>query len=227
MTIGKIIQRIQSLYNMRTKSDDNRLAPQRIYNIMISVRSRLLSLKAKKHQKISQWNYQTIPCMELEIVPVHDCSCVPPVGCSILKTKHLLPSPLVDLNRHLIQSVTSIDGEIVYPEISWIEKKYKPANKYTANKADSFIRRGYLYITYKNGPKLITVTGLFNDPIEAYNYSSFCSDMDTPCISALDRDFPMDYDLIDVLVDMCASELINSFANQPRENKQTEKAKKE
>jgi len=222
MTIGEVIQRIQSLYNMRTMSDSSLLTPQRIYNIMISVRSRLLSQKAKKHQKISQWNYQTIPCIELIIVPEHDCSCVPPIGCSILRTKYQLPEPLVDLNRHLIQSVTSIDGEIVYPEISWVEKKYKSANKYTANKADSFIRKGYLYITYKNGPKLITVTGLFNDPVKAASYKLFCPEMNTPCLSALDMDFPIDSDLIDVLIEMSAAELINSFATQPKETKKEE-----
>lgn len=216
MLISEIIQRIQSLYSKGVQSDDSRLTPRHIYNKMVTVRTKLISQKAKKKQKISQWNYQTIPCVELEKAPIHECPCLPPIGCDILKTKNPLPEPLTDLNKHLLQSVTSLDGSIIYSEVGWTEKKYKSSNKYTGKKPDYFIRNDYLYVTHKSGPKIITITGLFEDPIEVENYPSFCPGEDCTdcddCTSPLDKDFPIDVDLIDTLIEMSVNELIILFS---------------
>jgi len=213
MIIGEIIQRVQSLYSKGVQSDDSRLSSRHIYNKMLTVRSKLISQESKKKQKISQWNYQTLPCVELEVAPIHECPCLPPAGCEILKTKNPLPRPLTNLNVHLIQSVTSLDGSIVYSEIGWTEKKYKASAKYTADKPDYFIRNNYLYITHKNGPKVITITGLFDDPTEAEDYPSYCPDTSiNTCGSMLDKDFPMDNNAIDTLVTMCVNELVILFS---------------
>ena len=218
MIVKEIIQRIQSLYSKGVESDDSRLTSRHIYNKMITVRNKLISQKARKKQKISQWSYQTLPCVKLEKVPKHDCPCLPPIGCDILKTKFPLPKPIVDLNNHLIQSVTSIDGSIIYSEIGWIEKKYKAFNKYTSLKPDYFIKNNYLYITHKRGPKIISITGLFEDPIEVENYPSYCSELTeecdncNDCKSPLDIFFPIDNDLIDDLIKICTEELIILFS---------------
>lgn len=218
MIIGEIIQRVQSLYSKGVQSDDSRLTSRHIYNKMLSVRAKLISQESKKNQKVNQWNYQTIPCVELEKAPIHECPCLPPVGCSILKTKIKLPKPLTNLNNHLIQSVTSLDGSILYSEIGWTEKKYKSSNKFTANKPDFYIKNEYLYITHRNGPKIIVITGLFEDPIEVINYPSYCPDNDMlDCTSPLDIDFPIDNDMVDTLIEIAANELIVMFS-QNRED---------
>lgn len=219
MTVAEIIQRVQSVYSKGVQSDDSRLTARHIYNKIVTVRAKLISQEAKKRQKINQWNYQTIPCVELEKAPIHECPCLPPVGCAILKTKLPLPKPITDLNHHLLQSVTSLDGMTIYSEIGWTEKKYKASNRYTANKPDYFIRNDYLYITHRSGPKIITVTGLFEDPLEAENYPSFCDedcnekerDCTENCGSPLDKEFPIDNDMIDTLVEMTFNELIILF----------------
>lgn len=213
MLIKEIIQRIQSLYSKGVQSDDTRLSDRHIYNKMVTVRSKLISQEAKKKQKINQWSYQTLNCVEVIEVPIHECPCLPPIGCSILRSKYTIPKPLTDLNSHLIQSVTSIDGQIVFSEIGWVEKKYKASNKYTANKPDYFIRNDYLYITVRSGLKVITLTGLFDDPLEVERFPSYCEDC-TDCIdceSPMDKEFPMDNDMIDTLVDMCKQELLEQF----------------
>ena len=213
MTIAEIIQRVQSLYSKGVQSDDSRLTSRHIYNKMLTVRAKLISQESKKNQKVNQWNYQTLPCVELEKAPIHECPCLPPVGCSILKTKVKLPKPLTNLNNHLIQSVSSLDGSIIYSEVTWNEKKYKSSNKYTSNKPDYFIRNEYLYITHRNGPKVISITGLFEDPLEVEDYPSFCPENDMlDCISPLDKDFPIDNDMVDTLIEMSANELVVLFS---------------
>lgn len=215
MLIKEIIQRIQSLYSKGVQSDDVTLSDRHIYNKMVTVRSKLISQEAKKKQKINQWSYQTLNCVELIKAQVHECPCLPPIGCDILRTKYPIPKPLTDLNSHLIQSVTTIDGNTVFSEIGWTEKKYKADNKYTANKPDYYIRNNYLYITHRSGLKLITITGLFDDPLVAINFPSYCPGECQDCIdceSPLDKEFPIDNDMIDTLIDMCKEELILQFS---------------
>jgi len=220
MRTDEIIQRVQSLYSKGVQSDDSRLTPRHIYNKLIGVRSKLLSQQAKKKQKISQWNYQTIPCVELIKAPVHECPCLPPIGCEIYRSKVILPEPLTDANTHLLQSVTNITGEIVFSEIGWLEKKYKSENKYTASKPDYFIRNKYLYITQKKGASIISVTGLFEDPWEALSFPSICECTeceDNSCISPLEMHFPIDADQVDTLVEMCMNELVIMFSQSTQD----------
>lgn len=215
MKIKEYIQRIQSLYSKGVESDDSRLTDRHIFNKMNTVRSKLINQKIKKNQKVSQWNYQILPCVELIEAPIHECPCLPPVGCKILKTKHPLPKPLTDMNNHKIQSVTSLDGSIIYSEITWIAKKYKNSNKYTAKKPDYFIRNNHLYITHKGGPKIITIEGLFEDLLEVKNFPSVCPDddcVDCNCESILDQEFEVDAEQSETLIGLCVEELIQYFS---------------
>jgi len=211
MILNEIIQRIQSLYSKGVQSDDTRLKSRHIYNKIVTVRSKLIEQKSDKSKSLSQWAYQTIPCVELIKAPPYECPCIPPVGCVIYRTKNKVPNILVDKKGHLIQSVTSLDGHIIFSEISWTEKQYKNGNKYTAKHPDYFFRNEYLYVTSVKPPKLIAITALFEDPIAAMNFASCCEGDSTDCSSPLDMDFPMEGTMIDTLVDMASQELIDKF----------------
>ena len=214
MLIGEIIQRITSLYSKGAPSDDSRLAPRHVYNKMLTVRGKLIYQKANKNQKISAWNYQTLPCIEMVVAQPSECPCLPPSGCQILKTKYKLPKPLTGLSTHLIKDVTSIDGTVIYSEIGWDGYKYKKGNKYTAHKPDYFIRDGYLYITHKSGPKIITLSGLFEDPYDASHYPSFCDEDCKDCQDCDDaqkKEFPLDGEMLDLLVEICVAALVSMF----------------
>jgi len=206
MTIGNIIDKILTPYEKGIASDDTRASPRFVYSKMLDARNVLINQQQNKTQKVSQWVYQTLPCVELIKAPTHECPCLPAVGCTIYKTKYKLPETLVNLDRHLIQSVTSIDGTRDFSETSWEEKQYKSGNRYTANKPDYYIRSGYLYVTQKTGSTLISITGLWTDPLEAYAYPSHCDECeDGPCYdcdSVLDKEFLLDAHKIDTLVDM-------------------------
>ena len=178
LLIKEIIQRVQSLYSKGAQSDDSRLSQRHIYSKLISLRSKYISQQAKKRQKLNQWNFQTLPCVEVIKVPQSLCPCVTVPGCDILRTKYPLPKPLSNLNNHLIQSVTSVDGNTIFSEIQWNEVKYKASSKYTSTKPDFFINDGYLYIIgliqKMRHLKVITITGLFEDPLSAEDFPSIC-----------------------------------------------------
>jgi len=219
MIAHELVQRVQSLYSKGVESDDSRLTSRHIYNKLTTVRSKLISQKVKKKQKISQWNYQTISCIKLERVSLQECDCLNELKCNLLRTENPIPKPLTDLNRHLIQSVTSFDGSVIYSETSWKERKYKSFNRYTSQKPDYFIRNNYLYLTNDNQSDIITIDGLFEDVLAAINYPSYCDENENffNCKSPLSNEFPIDNDLIDVLIEMSVNELV-IFFNQNTED---------
>lgn len=214
MKIGEIIQRVQSLYSKGVESDDSRLMNRHIYNKLLTVRARLISQEAKKKQRISQWNYQIIPCIELINVPEHECPCVPQVGCEILRSKYKLPKPLSGLSGTLIQSVTSIDRSKKINEISINAISSQKGNKYSSKTTNYFIENGYLYIsTPKSTIGVVRIVGLFEDPIEVKKYKSYCEECEEcqNCVDYQEEEFPIDNDLVDSMVELSINELVLLF----------------
>mgnify|MGYP000501237515 CR=1 FL=1 len=244
MLTKELLQRIQSLYSKGVQSDDTRLSFRHIYSKALTTRAKLIVQKLNKRQKLSQWTYQTLNCVELVVAKPYECPCLPAVGCKILRTKYELPSLITGIvDGHAIQSVTSLEGSITFSETTWENKKYSKGSKYTASKPDYYIRDNYLYVTVKGAPKVITITGLFEDPIEALQYPSICGQEDckpsnslgsgqtktdlevgyTPedhcpeCMSPLDMELPIDKAMVEPLIEMAANELIGVF-NQNTED---------
>ena len=233
MIIKEIIQRVQSLYSKGVQSDDTSLAKRQIYSKILTARARLITQKFNKRQKVSQWSYQTIDCIELIKAQPYECPCLPAVGCTILRTKLELPVPLTGtLDGHMLQSVTSLEGSVVFSETTWKNKKYAVGSKYTSAKPDFYIRNNYLYVTVKGAPKVVSITGLFEDPLEADKYPTICgaeacvedtegevevNDHCPECISPLDLDLPIDKSMVETLIEMAANELIAVFS-QGRED---------
>jgi len=230
MLIEEIIQRIQSLYSKGVESDDSRLTSRHIYNKMVSVRNKLISQQANKKQKINQWNYQTISCIEMIRVEKHDCPCLPPLGCHIWRTKYKLPKPLSNLNNHLVQSVTSIEGSMIFSEVLWHQVKYLSGNKYTSTKSVYFIQNEYLYVASKSSPKVIAITALFQEPLDAINYPTLCKEQCEDCqecIDILSQEFPIDADLIEPLIQECVQELVVMFSQVLEDKRNTSSDDKE
>lgn len=213
MLIGEIIQRIQSLYSKGVQSQSTRLRNRHIYNKLLTVRAKLISQEIKKKQRLSQLNYQTLTCVELIEVPSHMCPCIPPVGCNIIRSKYKLPKFLSGLNGHIIQSVTTIDNSVKLDEIQMNAVKHLKGNKYTNKKNNFFIHDGYLYLTEFTKMRLVNITGLFEDPVSLNNFQTACGgNNNNGCKDYMNMEFPIDFDLIDTLIEMSLQELIQIFS---------------
>lgn len=213
MKIGDIIQRVQSLYSKGVQSDDSRLSPRHIYNRILTTRSRLLSQKAKSKQKISDWNYQTISCIEMIEVPVHECPCAPYADCIIVKrSKYRIPKVMSDYNGNLIDYVMTIDSGDKFDFSSRTEMLHISGNRYTASRRRYLIDKGYIYAYGREVPKVLQMRALFEDPVEAINFISYCPpEVSDECIDIFDIEFPIDGDTIDTLIELSANELIILF----------------
>jgi hypothetical protein len=213
-SIGELIDRVQSLYSKGVSSDDARLSKRHIYSKLKSSRNKLVTQEAKKRQKINDWNFIVLPCVELIKVPNHDCPCIPTIGCDVYRTKYKLPKTLTDLNRHLINYVMNIDSQKLIDETTREAYLYEAGNKYTSGHLKYILENEYLFVYGKNIPRYIKIKLLAEDPVDAYNYPSACKEecIDCEdCSNILDRPFPIDSDLVDTLIEMAAQELVSVF----------------
>ena len=204
MNVGELIQRVQSLYSKGVNSDDSRLTNRHIYNKLLTVRNMLVFRKLNKKQKISAWNYVFIPCIELIKAPAHECPCLPPVGCEILKSKYPLPKPITNLEDDMVLSVTSIEGSISYDKTTFEAKRFSKGKKFTSKRQDYYIRNGHLYITWVKGPRVVSMNMLPKDPIEAINFKGYC---DGECNETIL--ITPDDELLDILYRNIKKSLIN------------------
>jgi hypothetical protein len=156
--------------------------------------------------------YTLLPCVTLKKVSENDCPCIPAPGCMILRSEHKLPKPVNSKSGYILDSVMSINGAIIFHEVTYKSKIWRKDDKYTSAKPDYFIKDDYLYITSTRKLKAVSVIGLFADPVEASTYPSYCNETEESCpINPVDLEFPIDEVLIDVLVEMTAKELSEGF----------------
>lgn len=221
MKLEELIQRIQSLYSKGVQSDSSRLTPRHIYNKFITVRTKLISDKAKKKQKISEWNYQTLPCVEMIDVDVAECPCIPIKGCTVKRSKNPLPKLMTDYNGNLLDYVMTIDSGDRFDATNRVEMLYNKGNKYTSNKRKYIFENNHIYIYGPLLPNVVRIRGLFEDPVAASNYQGYCGNNSTEgnieCADVFQTEFPIDGDLVDVMIQFTVDELIAIF-NQSAED---------
>lgn len=208
MKVGEVIQRVQSLYSKGVHSNDTRLTARHIYSAISTARATLLRQQSNKNQKISNWSYQILPCVELQQAAIHECPCIPTNGCVILRSKYKLPKPITGLDANLIQYVTSLDGAIRFDESNFENNKYMIGNKYTSAKPDYYFRNGYLFITTLKALKALTVSILADSFIEANSFHSYCPCEGCECQDIMEMEFPIDGDAIVPLLKIANEELI-------------------
>lgn len=209
----EVIQKVQQLYSRGVHSDDSRLKSRHIYSTLLTMRSTILVQQVNKKQKLSPWNYQKLPCVEMVEIDINECPCTPPSGCTILRSKFKLPLTLTGLYGTNLKSVSLLDRKPI-SEVDISSVPYLSSSKYTTSTLRYFLSGGYLYIVSDFTIKIVTVEGLFNDPIEAYKFENFCSSTGDciDCMDYMELDFPIDGDLMRPLLQLTNEELLNVFA---------------
>jgi hypothetical protein len=211
MKTEEIIGLVAVAYNRGVKSDDSRLENQLVYAKLLTIRQKLITQQIKKHQKISDWNYVILPCVEVIEVPSHNCPCLPDLTCGLYRTKYQLPKALTDLNSHLISFVMSIDNGMLIDETFREEFLYNNGNKFTSKKTKYLLENGYLYFP-KKSPGVVKIKYLPENPLDVLLFPSLCPCEDCDdCIDIMDMEFPIDGDLIDTLVELTKQSLIEDF----------------
>jgi hypothetical protein len=209
MTTREAIHRIWQKFENGTPSDDARLRQRRVYSALMSARAFVL-----EKSKLSDFNYTTLSCVPLEKTTAHECGCIPLNDCSYYKTVCEIPATL---SNSAIKDVTTIDGRIMFGLTDWGSIKYLQADKYTGTAPRYFIKNGHAFFINVpfNDLKIVTMRGVFSDPVKALQNCSLCSPTD--CFSLLDSQFPIDARFENQVIEIATQEL-QKIAEQDRVN---------
>jgi hypothetical protein len=210
-TIGEAIQRVQSLYSKGVQSKDSRLTDRHIYSCLCTSRSTILQQKSNKDQFISTWNYQTLPCVPLELAPLHECPCAPQ-GITMLRSKERIPKIISGIDSTLMLSLSTLDNSLSFDYKEFDTFKYTKGRKYTSTKPFYFFRNGYVYLGNIKTIPAIPVVGMFHDPVEAYLYPSCEECEECLCKEPYDMEFPIDGELLKPIVEMTYQETLQIFS---------------
>lgn len=211
MVLANYIDRVISLYSKGAQSIDSRLSPRLIYDKLKSSRSRLVILKANKKQSIIG-SKQNLNCIKLIRAPKIECPCVPPSGCTFLRSEEPIPKFLESLFGPLTGTVMTLDGSVNFSLTSRNRIRAQVTERYTGRSPRAFIDK-YLYILGNSSPKFVSLYGgVFEDPIEIFKLNNRCNGDDDICDDILDSEFPIDSDLVDPLIQLTTEELVTTFA---------------
>lgn len=119
---------------------------------------------------VSEFSLQTLGCVELEEVDRSECPCVPASGCYWLKSKTPIPRPI---------RITSVTGVVAngdnprFTFIKWDRFGYVPTSRTRSVREGCFwtirdVGEGnpYLYLYGNRFLEVISVTGLWEDPMD-------------------------------------------------------------
>lgn len=223
MLIKEGISRITTLYNKGAKSSSSRLSDRHVYSVMKTIRTLLIKREADKKKIISDWDIDILPCVELIEAPLHECPCIPPTGCKVMRSKYKLPKPISLNDGDLIIDVTSLDNSQSFDKSSWKQERNRKGSKYTSKYSTYFIKNDYLYITHNKDISIVMVSGIFEDSIEVAQFKGKCDSEDSNsliCSDVRDVEFKIDSHLEQAMIEMCIKEILDLF-NRGIEDQET------
>jgi len=227
MKINEAISRLKILLENGIASDDTILSNRFLYSILKTLRTKRIRQKLDSYFFLSPFYYNTIDCVPLTLGKFADCPCFTN-DCFILRSKYKIPKIMSTRNKLAIKAVTTITGQII-SETSPTQDEYK---KYTRTKKEGifyFIHNDYLYITGTTTLKVITLTAIFENPIDLSGINACDTEgnnLPNVCFEPKSSDFPIDEDLFDDIENMALEKLYKTLrvpndSENNAKNKQT------
>lgn len=204
MTYGEIVSQVKSYLNKGIWSDDDRMSSRHIIKIALRKRARVLKQEQEKKTLKDRFSRQRIPCMETIEVSKHECDCLPiKMNCKKLRrTKDQVPTPIKDY----LYSVTTIDGNFVYSPTEFIDYKRHSRLQPLVDKPRYYVSNRYIYIT--DDKQLLSIEGVFEDPLAVSKVGCNVDDATAACINAEEQDFSLLPDLEDSVMLMTIEEIV-------------------
>lgn len=201
------------LEDLKLYTEDSDLSYEYITYLYGIKRSKYIRQDLNNFQKTTDLSITQTLCLELENVSVNECGL--DFDCeTIIRSKQPLPK-LIDL--HLKSAIISIKStnKLSIP-FSFTTKQKAVYNQHSKFKTiTSFLDNdGYIYVVSDNiETKLIdciTVTGIFEDPIELSKYKKCCNcDNNNICFDEMLSDYPLQAHYIDLIKNEIVKERID------------------
>lgn len=191
-------------------SQENSYSQEYIYYHILRFRSRILSEKLRQRgYSLSQFNFQTLPCLKLHSIDRAEEETLPSSSCRVLKTLHPIPTPI-----H-IKSVMSVAGNIHFDFIEWeriedfLNSRFKPEREKMYYSLKNTGQGTYMYIFNSSSLEAVSLTAIFEDPLLVYRYPD-CENNIKYCFSPLEESFILDPDLLPLVYDLAYGSLFRA-----------------
>ena len=166
------------------QSDDTDISSKSLYQALLKARAVVLSQAINLGVRLNEEAYQVLPCIELEERDVRECNLLPESGCTLLRSTCPIPDAIK------IQSITTQLGQTSFSYTRWDKIAEKVGGRLKSAAKEKFYSlrtidgKTYLYILNETDLKNITLTGIFEDPMEAtlfcgINEEAKCNPIDT------------------------------------------------
>lgn len=214
MTLSKLIYDVREYlkqYNNDSDLDDRYITY--LYGIK---RSKYLRQELNNFQRTTDISVTQTLCLELEEIPINQCNI--DFDCeTIVRTKQPIPKPL---ELHIKSALTTVrsTNRISVP-FSFVTKERALYSMHSSfnNGIFAFLDNDlHIYFISKlDTLKLIecvTVTGIFEDPLELLNYTNCCGCNDaSPCFDLDTVDYPLQPHYIDLIRGEIVQDLTSKF----------------
>lgn len=214
MILQKMIYDVRTA--IRDTVDDTKFSDRYITYLYGLKRSKYLRNDANNLQKLIDNSILQKFCMELEEVSVNECGL--DYDCdTIMRTKTKIPTPL---ELHLKTAITEVKPSVkISKPFNFVTKERATWSKYSpfSQSVYSFLDTdGYIYlISESESVKMIdciTVTGIFEDPLELKNFKTCCGCEDSKiCFDENETEYPLQSHHIDNIRNEIIQSLIGSL----------------
>jgi len=208
------------IYDVRTAIrdtvDDQKFSDRYIIYLYNLKRSKYLRNDANNLQKLIDNSILQKFCMDMEEVSINECSLDYDCG-TIMRSKTIIPIPL---ELHLKSAITEVKPSVkITKPFNFVNKERAVQIQYSPfpDSVYAFLdvdMKIYL-ISKSEAVKLIdciTVTGIFEDPLELQNYKNCCGCDDAkPCFDENETEYPLQAHHIDHVRSEVIQSLIGSL----------------
>lgn len=199
MKIRDLIDRVNVIFNKDVPEYNKIFSNREIYNKLMSVRSRLLIQKVDRYGHVGHWSYQSLE-LPLTLINTDNTR----FSSKVLRSG-MIPEILIARNDYLILNVSNLNKTINFPYLNFTMLPYLKDIKYINSAIHFTIEGNYLYIINSLNLQSVILNAVFSNPLDIPSTLPY-----------LDREFPIDNDLIDSLVQLTLEELYPAL-KKPKE----------
>jgi hypothetical protein len=220
MILNKMIYDVREV--LRQYTDDSEVSDRYIIYLYGLKRAKYLRQDLNNYQRTTDISVTQTLCLPLEQISANQCGLN--IDCeTILRTTKPIPQPL---ELHIKSAITSVkpSKKLVIP-FSFVNKeKATYFEDSPFNGIFAYLDNDkYIYLVSKintlNLLDCITITGVFEDPLDLLNYSNCCNCEDIiPCYNIDTSNYPLQPHLIDLIKLEIINELIKE-SNIPEDKK--------
>lgn len=213
MNLAKLIYDVRE--GVKAYTDDSLISDRYIIYLYGIKRSRYLRQELNDSRKTTDISVTQTFCLELEYVPISQCGI--DIECDkILRTKRPIPNPL-ELHTKVAITVVKPTNRMTLP-FNFVSKEKALYSKHSPYKRSIFAfldTDKYIYILSESNTvgmmEAITISGVFEDPLELRSYSACCGQTQTICFDDATTDYPLQSHLIDLIKTEIVNELLGKF----------------